>query len=708
MDEMKQMKPGIQNAMKYGDWFLGIGVILLLMVLLLPLPPVIIDLLVAFNLSISIFILLITTNTSTPLELSSFPSILLFTTLIRLAVNVATTRAILMRGDGGSVVRAFGDFVIGGNLTVGVVVFVIIMVINFVVITKGSGRISEVAARFTLDSMPGRQMAIDADLNAGNITQEEANARRLQIQREAEFFGSMDGASKFVRGDAVAGLIIIIVNVVGGVVLGWTRGMPIVDALKHYVILTVGDGLVSQIPTLLISVAAGILVTKANTKNKLADEIGLQLLTKPRAMAIGSGLLAAMAMIPGLPAFPFLAISGVFAFLYSQTKDSDSEKAEAAKADAKKGKAASGAQSGGGANAPAGTKNEGDGKSVDDLLAVDRMSVEIGYRLIPLVDPDTGTGLLDHIAVLRRQFALNEGVLVPPIRIKDNIRLDANAYRVLVGGQEVAGGRLLPGHFLAMDGGSAERPIGGIDTTDPSFGLPAKWIPAEGKDEAELFGYTVVDPVSVLVTHLSEIVRSCGHEILSRDDVKHLLDNVKKKYPAAVDELVPNLLSVGDVQKVLRNLLRERVPIRNLPLILESLADHATSVKDPEMLTELVRQRLSRALCESYSDDKGKLYAVTLDPGLESKLASAATARGGAGDPEGVNPAFLRKVVDAIGDTLQGATGRGREPVLLAKAQVRRFVRDLIGASFPRVPVLSYTEITPAKGIESLAVVKVD
>lgn len=695
MEETK-IKPGLQNLLKYGDWVLGFGVVGLLLVLVAPLPNILIDLLIVCNLAAAMLILLITINTSTPLELSTFPSILLFTTLMRLAVNVATTRAILLHGDGGEVVRAFGDFVLGGNLTVGIVVFAIIVTINFIVITKGSNRISEVAARFTLDAMPGRQMAIDADLNAGTISTEEANKRRGQIQKEAEFFGAMDGAGKFVRGDAVAGLIIIFVNAIGGVILGWTRGMPITEALQHFVILTVGDGLVSQIPTLLISVASGVLVTKTNSQNKLANEVGLQLLTKPRSMLIGAGIMFVIGLIPGLPILPFLVFSGIFFFIYTQTRDQEAETGAAAATDVKKA-GAKGAEPG---------KEEGGGKNVDELLTADRMAVEIGYRLIPLVDPETGTGLLDHISVMRRQFALNEGLLVPPIRIKDNIRLDANGYRILVGGEEVASGKLLPGHLLAMDGGSAERPIQGIDTVDPSFGLPAKWIPADSKEEADLFGYTVVDPVSVLVTHISEIIKSNAFEVLSRDDVKHLLDNVKKKYPAVVEELVPGLLSVGDVQKVLRNLLRERVSIRNLPSILEAIADHAGQTKDTEILTEFVRQRIARSLCESYADEKGKLYAVTLDPNLENKLAAASSRN--AADADAVNPAYLRRVVDAVGETIRGASSRGREPVLLAKGQVRRFVRDLIGTSFPRVPVLSYSEITPARSVESLGVVKVE
>ncbi len=693
--------PSARALLTHGDWLIGFFVIAILVVLIAALPPFILDISIASNIALAVGVLLVALNTRSPLDFSTFPTLLLFTTLLRLGLNVASTRQILQQGDAGRVIDAFGNIVVGGNIVIGLVVFAILLVIQFVVITKGSNRISEVAARFTLDAMPGKQMAIDADLNAGLITGEEAKRRRDLIGREAEFFGAMDGAGKFVRGDAVAGLLITAINLIGGVVIGTVlEKRPLVDAIRHYAVLSVGDGLVSQIPALLIATAAGIVVTKTTMEARLSREMALPFLSHPRALATASAVLAGVALLPGLPKLPFLALSGLMFFLYRQTRGIEALMEAHGSADAA---AAAGTPESGEAAEGDGTSS--DAKKVDDLLAVDRLGVEIGYRLIPLVDPGGGAGLLDHVAMLRRQFATQDGFVVPPVRIRDNMRLDPNAYRVLVGGEEVASGRLQPGHVLAMDSSGRAQPIDGIATTEPVFGLPAKWISTAARQEAEILGYTVIDPVSVLVTHLTETLRRHAHEILTRDDVKHLLETIKKKSPAVIDELVPGLLSVGEVQKVLRNLLREGVPLKNLPAILETLADHATSTKDPDRLTEAVRLSLGRALCERAKSSDGKVHAITLDPALESRLAAALAP--GATDAKPPSAATLRKVVDSVVSMAGASQKTGGEPVVLVRGPVRKFVRDLVAPSAPKLAVLAYPEVQSARGIESVGVVKV-
>lgn len=698
------MKPGARAILQYGDWILGAGVIGILVVLIAALPPLVLDFAISVNIAIAIGVLLVSLNTRSALDFATFPTLLLFTTLARLGINVASTRAILQNGNAGNLIDAFGKIVIGGNLVIGLVVFSILLVIQFVVITKGSNRISEVAARFTLDAMPGKQMAIDADLNAGLITGDEARARRETVAREAEFYGAMDGAGKFVRGDAVAALLITLINLVGGVVIGVVMdGKPLTDALHRYAVLSVGDGLVSQIPALLISTASGVIVTKTSLDARLSQAMALPFLTNPRALLTSSAVLGGLALVPGLPKVPFLALAGVLYLLYVQTRDTD--------------KATAAAKAGGSSRATVKDKTvkgqtgatETDGtesKGVDDLLAVDRLNVEIGYRLIPLVDPGNGAGLRDHIAMIRKQFASHEGFVMPPVRIRDDMKLDPNAYRILVQGEEVASGRLQPGHVLAMDPTGQAPPIDGIATTDPVFGLPARWIPVHSRQEAEAAGYTVIEPVSVLITHLTEALRRHAHEILTRDDVKYLLENLKKKAPAVIEELVPGVLTVGDVQKVLKNLLRERVPVKNLALILETLADQAPHSKDPDRLTEAVRVALGRAICERTAAADGTLTALTLDPATEQRLGSV--LGGAAADATAAAASFLRRFVDEAHRGIQEVQRSGREPVLLVKGTIRKFVRDLLASAAPRVPVLSYNEVQSARSIESAGVVKVN
>ncbi len=681
---------------RYADWLLGFGVLGLILTLVTPLPPWILDLLLAVNITASVLLLMVTVNVRESTELSTFPTILLFTTLFRLGLNVASTRLILSGGEAGSIITAFGQYVGGDDLTVGLVVFLVLIIIQFVVITKGSGRISEVAARFVLDAMPGKQMAIDADLNAGLIDSDEAKRRRAKISAEAEFYGAMDGASKFVRGDAVAGLIITALNLVGGIIIGSLSGMSIGDATDRYSKLTIGDGLVSQIPALLISTAAGVLVTKETSDKGLAPNLLRQLGGRPRATLIAAAAMFLVGLLPGLPKIPFFVIAIVLLLVWRSNQQAESQAeveriAEVARA----------------AEAEAAAKKPDSNADVNDLLKVDRVALEIGYQLIPLVQDQRGGGILDHVAQLRRRFALKEGVVLPPVRIKDNIKLGPKTYRVLIGGHEVAQGEIEPALFMAMNPGTASGDIRGRKTKDPAFGLPAKWIDASLRDEAEILGFTVVDPTSVLVTHLAEVLRGALSELLTRDDVKELVANAKEVSPAVVDELVPERLGYGDVQKVLRNLLAEGVSIRNMPAILEALADGVGATRDVDTLTEQVRQRLARALCEQHAGRDGTLHAVTLEPTLEARLA-AAVGKGTSPDGVPVGPAYLHNVVERIAGSIGGATQSGKDVVLLVRSSVRRFLAQLIQASLPKVAVLSYNEVVPARAVETVAVVKVD
>lgn len=683
---------------RYADWALALGVLGLIVTLVTPVSPIFLDVLLATNISISLLLLLVTMNTKDPVDFSVFPTLLLFATLFRLGLNVASTRLILTGGQAGSIIQAFGNYVTGDNLTVGLVVFLILIIIQFVVITKGSGRISEVAARFVLDAMPGKQMAIDADLNSGLIEADEARSRRAKVASEAEFYGAMDGASKFVRGDAIAGLIITSLNLIGGIAIGTMGGMGLADAGERYSKLTIGDGLVSQIPALFISTAAAILVTKSTSKNSLAFNLMAQVGTRPRSTLIASGMLFSIGLLPDMPKVPFFLLATLLLMTWRSTRHISE--------DEPLGEMLTSAPAAAGSEA-AGAEEEPEKDDVASLLKVDRVSLEIGYRLIPLVHDPGGAGILDHVAQLRRRFAMNEGVLLPPVRIKDNIRLAPSGYRVLVGGQEAAAGNVEAGSYLAMDSGSASGPIDGQQTTDPAFGLPAWWITEAQRDEAEILGYTVIDATSVLVTHLSEVLRGALADLLTRDDIKELIDGVKQSAPAVVEELIPEKVGFGEIQAILKNLLREGVPIRNLPAILEVVADSWTRTKDPEALTELVRQRLGRVLVERHTDRDGTLYAVTLDPSIEVRLAAAV---GGPADPEAppVGPAWLQRLVEEISDRLAAGTKTGQDVVLLVRSNVRRFLGELVQASLPKVAVLSYNEIVQARAVETLGIVTMD
>ncbi len=670
-----QNKPQRNQALAVA--FLGI-----LAVMLVPMPPLMLDAMLCINIATSLLVVMSVLNAAKPTDFSTFPTVLLFTALFRLALNVASTRLILLDGDAGNVIKTFGDFVIGGQPVVGVIVFSILIVIQFVVITKGQNRISEVAARFTLDAMPGKQMSIDADLNAGLITNDEAKARRKALTTEAEFYGAMDGAGKFVRGDAIAGLIITGINIAGGLVMAMVyREMNFSDALETYTILTVGDGLVSQIPGLLVSTASGILVTKGASEEGVGHEMGQQMLQSGRALRGVAVVLAIMSFLPGMPTLLFLAAAAWM--LYSAQSVETKKKAEKAAAEAAEAQPATGDA----AQAP-----------IEDLLTVDRLGIEIGYRLIGLVEPGRHGGLLDHIRSVRRQFAQNLGLVVPPIRVRDNVQLDPNAYRIVLGGQEVARGDLRAGHYLAMDPSGSLPAIPGVETIEPAFGLPARWIPESEKDRAEIRGYTVIDAPSVLVTHLTEALKKIAGELLSRDDVKSLLDNLKKTSPAVVEELIPGQLAVGQVQRILSNLLKEGVPIRNLQTILEALADACVDTKDTSKLVEHVRSRIARTIVEPHLDPQGTLHAAFLDPDLERQLAEALSGQEGIGNlPNG----FLGRFVDSTANALADMAKKGRDPVLVTRATLRPFLAEAIADVIPNAAVLSYQETAPAKRIET-------
>jgi len=698
-----------QRLIRHADWLMGMGVLGLMITLITPLPPVVLDVLLTFNIAFSLMMLLVTLNVRHTSELSTFPTILLFATLFRLGLNVASTRLILSGGDAGSIITAFGNFVVGNNLAVGLVVFLILVVIQFVVITKGAGRISEVSARFVLDAMPGKQMAIDADLNAGLIDADQAKERRAAIATEAEFYGAMDGASKFVRGDAIAGLIITSLNLIGGIAIGMMGSMTLGEAGQRYSLLTIGDGLVSQVPALLVSTAAAVLTTRASGRQSLGRNLIAQVGGRPKATLIASGVLVLLGLLPGMPPMPFLLLAGVMLLAWRSTRHVDGAK-ELLESEEEEDSNTAALAAQRATQEEATTKErdlEADAEEVRGLLTVDRLALEIGYRLIPLVQDKTGSGILDHVAQLRKSVAAKHGIVLPAVRIKDNVRLEPSAYRVLVGGVEVASGSVEPEHWLAMDGGGAVGPIQGKETTDPTFGLPAWWVDAAGRDEAEIMGYTVIDATSVLVTHLSETIKRNFDELLTRDDVKELVENVKNESPAVVEELVPDRLGYGEVQGVLRNLLREEVPIRNMPLILEALADAATRTKDSEQLTELVRQRLARTLVELYADANGVVHAVTLEPHLEARIAASVDPKA-AGDARPVDPAYLQRLVERIERTLSNASQGGREVVLLVRSNVRRLVGELVRASLPKTAVVSYNEVVPARSIETVDIVRMD
>ncbi len=677
----------LDRLSKRSELFFAIGVVGILAVLVLPIPGPILSALIAFNLALSLVILLVCIYAKEALEFAAFPSLLLVTTMLRLGLNVASTRLILLTGSGGGVIETFGQFVVGGNIVVGVVIFLILLIIQLVVITKGSGRISEVAARFVLDAMPGKQMAIDADLNAGLISEKDARARREKISSEAEFYGAMDGAGKFVKGDAIAGLIITAVNIVAGFVIGMTMmNMSAGEALHRFTILTIGDGLVSQIPSLFVTIGAGLLVTKAKSDKTVGTELAQEIFLKPKALMVAAGMVLLLGLVPGMPLLPFAIFAGILFFLATQLKNVDREMAEAKVTQEK-------------SSEPAVEEKP------EDLLGTDRLGVEIGYRLIPLVDKDRGGLLLDRITALRKQIARDSGILVPAIRIKDNIQLPPNTYRVLLGGQPLATGELHPERLLAIDGSGSAVPVAGIETKEPAFGLPAVWIESSRRGEAESLGYTVTDPASVFITHLTQVLRANASTVLSREDVQAMLTALKKDAPVLVKDIETNA-KLGVVQKVLGHLLDEKVPVTNLEKILEAVAD--TPAADPATIAEQARVRIGRAIISGRLDDQGRLNAIILEPTTEGRLSQAMLSAQHGGQL-GIAPAEAGALVDQLGKALQEASAQGVDPVLLTTGALRRSLRQITSRFFPDLSVISYTELAngvPVEVVGTIALVK--
>ncbi|HIJ80663.1 MAG TPA: flagellar biosynthesis protein FlhA [Desulfuromonadales bacterium] len=685
---------GISGPRKNSDIYVAVALIGILALMIIPLPAFFLDLFLAANITIALSILLICLYTDQPLDFSVFPSVLLVTTLFRLALNIASTRLILLHGSegaesAGAVIKAFGQFVVGGNYIVGAVIFLILVIINFVVITKGAGRVAEVAARFTLDAMPGKQMAIDADLSAGLITDKEAKARRLKIAREADFYGSMDGASKFVRGDAVAGIMIVLINIFGGLIIGiWQQGMPIMNALTNYTLLTIGEGLVAQIPALIISTAAGILVTRSADENSFGQELTGQFLNYPKAFFVSSGVLFLFAMIPGLPHFAFLLLSGITYLIGKMARSKPDQEAEAAMAEA--------------AAVAAAAEDE----SIDqasNIRPLDVLELEVGYGLVPMVDASQDGELLERIRSIRSQTAQKMGFVVPPIHIHDNLQLKPYEYNLLIRGARV-GGSELTGQYLAMDSGAVISTIHGVTTKEPVFGLPAVWIRSEERDQAQINGYTVVDSTTVVATHISEIIKRYSHELVGRQELQQLLDSVATSAPKVVDELIPGLLNLGTVLRVIKNLLKEGVSIRDMRTILESMADYASLTKDPDVLTEFVRQGLGRFIVDQYKLDEDALYLATIDREVEDLIAEAIQPSD-QGSYLALEPATAQQIITSVRNMSDRFGASGAQPVLLASPSIRRHVRKLIERFVPHMAVLSHNEIPQNIKIQSLGMV---
>ena len=684
----------VAKALSQSDLFLAFGVVGILLIMVIPLPTVLLDLLLSLNITMGIIILLVAMYIEQPLEFSAFPSVLLISTLYRLSLNIASTRLILLRGNegvgaAGEVIQSFGSFVVGGNYVVGLVVFLILVLINFVVITKGATRIAEVAARFTLDAMPGKQMSIDADLNAGLIDEVDARARRLKISREADFYGSMDGASKFVRGDAIAGIIITVINIVGGLLIGvMQQGLSIADAAQTYTLLTIGDGLVSQVPALIISTAAGIIVSRAASDTNLGQDLARQLFLNPRAVSVSATIVFFFSLIPGLPQVPFLVLAtimGGIAFLgYRESKRVGKAEEEGVKE----------------------LPDEGAPEQVEALLPLDIMELEVGYGLIPLVDVQQDGSLLEKIKSIRRQFALEMGFIVPPLHIRDNLQLGPNEYALLIKGNQITRGELEPDQLLAMKAGEISEEIDGIDTTEPAFGLPAKWVRPSEKERAQMAGYTVVEPATVLATHLTEVIRKHAHELMGRQETQKLLDNLAETHPKVVEELVPSILSVGQLQKVLQNLLRENVSIRDLLTILETLADYGPSISNTDVLTEYVRQGLARTITKQYQLEDRSLPLMTVDKTIEDVIVNS-IHRTEQETYLSLDPNIAQKIITEFSRSNETFARMNVSPVVLCSPVVRPHLKKLTERFFPNLAILSHNEIAPEAKIQSLGAVKV-
>jgi len=688
-------RPGLLDrlASTAHAWVAAASVILVVL-MIVPVPPWVLDLLLSTNITLALVILLVTLYTENALAFSVFPTLLLIVTLFRLSLNITGTRSILLHGYAGQVIEAFGNVVVGGNYAVGLVIFAILIVIQFVVITNGAGRVAEVAARFTLDAMPGKQLAVDADLNAGLITEAEARQRRKDIQRAADFYGAMDGASKFVRGDAIAAVIIVFVNIIGGFVIGiFQQGMSLVEALQRFTLLTIGEGIVTQIPALLISTATGIIVTRAASEGSFGHDLSRQLVQEPRALLIAGVLLVLFGMF-GLPAWAMFLMAAIVLALFVRGRSK--ARAGTAKSAAPGAKSVAGGAQAGAAGGQTAVKPA---ESVVPLLSYDAMELEIGFGLIPLVDVSQGGDLLERITMIRRHAARELGIVVPPIRVRDNLQLKPSTYVAKIYGLEVARAEVMVSRLLAMNPGSATATVDGIPTTEPAFGLPAVWIAESGRGDAEMAGYTVIDPTSVIATHLTEIIKTHAPDLLGRQETSALLDNVKQHYPVVVEELVPNLLTVGEIQRVLQNLLRERIPIRNLLLILENLADGARASKDVDYLTERVRAAMARHICAEYAES-GLLSVITVDPRLETLLGEA--VRRGEDAYALLDPATVAKIYASLTKQIQTAQAAGLQPIVLTAPATRLALKRLTERAAPSLVVLSYSEIASGLRVESI------
>jgi flagellar biosynthesis protein FlhA len=688
--------------LKNGDLVLSVSVVGILMIMLLPLPRLILDLLLSLSITLSVVILLVSMHVRRPLDFSAFPSVLLVATLLRFSLNIAATRLILLHGSegqgaAGDVIRAFGNFVMGGNYTVGIVVFSILVIVNFVVITKGAGRIAEVAARFTLDAMPGKQMSIDADLNAGLVNETEARRRRKEIADEADFYGAMDGASKFVRGDAIAAVIIIMVNILGGLTIGvLQQGLSLVQAAQNYTILTVGEGLVAQVPALLMSTASGMVVTRATSESNLGADIARQVLMNPKTIGTAAVLLTVLGLIPGLPHAAFLVLAALLGGLAYQLP-----KMEAALETGVVGQAKEGADAGIARNGPGSKPVDADSPALVDL-----MDLQVGYGLIGLVDAERGGELLERIKAVRKQIAQDLGFMVPPIHIRDNLQLKPTVYAILIKGAEVARGDVMTAHVLAIDPGTAEKGLEGIPTREPCFGLPALWIPDAKREQAQLMGYTVVDPASVITTHLTELIRGHAYELLGRQETQALLDRMAKVAPKVVEDLIPQTITLSGLVRILGNLLRERVPIRDLRTILETVADHAPSTKEIDALTEYVRQALARTITQQYLGTDGALSVISIDPTLDRQLSEAIQTHA-QGNYLSIAPSLAQRVQATIKSAAERVAARGIQPALLCSPPLRPHLRRLIERGLPTLPVLSLNEIEGQVRVQSLEIVRV-
>ncbi len=681
-------KSAIARIFSNGDVFLVMGLFGTVLLMILPIRPFFLDGFLATSIALALLTLLAILYVKEPAEFTGFPTLLLFITLFRLSLNIASTRLILLDGYAGHIIEAFGNFVVRGNYVVGLVIFLILILINFIVITKGAGRIAEVAARFTLDAMPGKQMAIDAELNAGIINEIEARNRRRKVEQEADFYGAMDGASKFVRGDAIAAILITLINVLGGFAIGiMQKGMTVSEALQRFTLLSIGDGLVSQIPALITSTAAGILVTRAAAKEELGKELTKQLLAYPKVLVILTVMLLVFSIVPGLPMIPFISLACITGYLaYNLSAQEKSlNKLGVTEPGAAAAGGAAGAKTGAGAT----------GDKLEPLLALDVLQIELGYGLVSLADTRKGGDILERVTGVRKTFAQEMGVIIPPIRLRDNLQLEPNQYRFVLKGNTVAQGELMTGHWLAMNAANSKTVLRGMPTVEPVFKLPATWVTEAERKNAELSGYTVVDAASVMVTHLSETIKRSCHEILSRQDVQTLLDNLKQTNSTVVTELIPAQLNVGQIQRILQNLLAEGISIRNLAGILEKVSDYTAISKNPDELSEHARRALGLQIIKPYQSDNGKLQAITLDPKLEQQIAQG--VRQSATEINLlIEPKLARHVIDGISQRIQGLLAAGQQPIIMCAPQIRLAFRRFFENTFADLTVLSYSEV-PAR-----------